>query len=134
VKDNISTKLLPDTNIASHRSLDMYQNKHSVDIGSNCGHLKDNEPNKYNPFVSYEPRNDFDNVYSADATIHIQYDCHERLHDNQRVTIYVDDSLSVCLDDMNDMVGHQSTAIEVGDSDSTNEVVHSREATIYHLC
>jgi hypothetical protein len=31
---------------------------------------------------------------------------------------------------MNDMVGHQSTAIEVDDSDSTNEVVHPHEVTI----
>ena len=31
---------------------------------------------------------------------------------------------------MNDMVGHQSTVIEVNDSNSTNEVVHSHEATI----
>ena len=28
------------------------------------------------------------------------------------------------------MVGHQSTVIEVNDSNSTNEVVHSHEATI----
>jgi hypothetical protein len=31
---------------------------------------------------------------------------------------------------MNDMVGHHSTAIEVDDSHSTNEVVHPHEATI----
>ena len=104
VNSNISTKLLPDANIASPRSLDMYQNKHPVDIGSNCGLLKHNQPNRYNPIVSNEPRNDFDNVFSPDATIHIQYDSHGRLHDNQRVNIYVDDSLNVCSDGMNDMV------------------------------
>ena len=130
MKHNISTKLLPDTNIASPRSLDMYQNKNPVDIGSNCGRLKHNQPNIYNPIESNEPRNDFDNVFSPDFTINIQYDRHRRLHDNQRVNISVDDSLSVCSDDMNDMAGHQSTAIEVDDSDSTNEVVHPHEATI----
>jgi hypothetical protein len=52
------------------------------------------------------------------------------LHDNQRVNISVDDSLNVCSDGMNDMVWHQFTAIEVDDSDSTNEVVHPHEATI----
>jgi hypothetical protein len=31
---------------------------------------------------------------------------------------------------MNDMVGHQSTAIEVDDSNSTNVIVHPHEATI----
>ena len=31
---------------------------------------------------------------------------------------------------MNEMVGHQSTVIEVDDSNSTNEVVHPHEATI----
>ena len=87
MKDNISTKLLLDTNIASPRCLGMYQNKHPVDIGSNCGRLKHNQPNGCIPSISNEPRNDFDNVFSPEATIHIQYDCHERLHDNQRVNI-----------------------------------------------
>ena len=31
---------------------------------------------------------------------------------------------------MNDMLGHQSTVIEVNDSNSTNEVVHPHEAAI----
>ena len=125
VKDNISTKQLPDANITSPKSLDMHQNKHPVDIASN----KHNQPNgyTYNLIVS----NDFDNVFSPDAAFHIQYDRHGRLHDNQqKVKISVDDSLNVCSDGMNDMVGNQSTAIEVDDSDSTNEVVHPHEATI----
>ena len=104
VNNNISTKLLPYANIASPRYLDMYQNTHPVDIGSNCGLLKHNQPNGYNPIVSNKLRNDFDNVCSPDATIHIQYDRHGQLHDNQRVNISVDDSLSVCSDCMNDMV------------------------------
>ena len=124
VKDNISTKQLPDANITSPMSLDMYQNKHPVDIASN----KHNQPNgyTYNLIIF----NDFDNVFSPDAAFHIQYDRHGRLHDNQRLKIYVDDSLNVCSDGMNGMVGNQSTAIEVDDSDSTNEVVHPHEATI----
>ena len=121
VKDNISTKQLPDANITSPNSLDMHQNKHAVDN-------KHNQPNGYtsNLIVS----NDLDNVFSPDAAFHIQYDRHGRLHDNQRVKISVDDALNVCSDGMNDMVGNQSTAIEVDHSDSTNEVVHPHEATI----
>ena len=125
VKDNISTKHLPDANIASPKSLDMYQNKDAVDNNHN-------QPNGYtsNLFVS----NDFDNVFSPDAAFHIQYDRHGLLHDNQRVKISVDDSLNVCSGGMNDMVGNQSTAVEVDDSDSTNEVVHPHEATIEVDC
>jgi hypothetical protein len=88
VKDSISTKQLPGDNITSPKSLDMHQNKHPVDIGSNnFDSFKHNQPNGHIPIVSNEPKNDFDNVYSLDAIIHIQYDCHERLHDNQRVKI-----------------------------------------------
>ena len=65
-------------------------------------------------------------MFSLDATFHFQYERHGRFHDNRRG----DDSLNVYSDEMNDMVGHQSTAIEVDDSDSTNEVVHPHEVTI----
>jgi hypothetical protein len=85
VTNHIATQQLADANMAFPSSLDMYQNKHPVDIGSNCGRLKHNQPNGYNPSITNEPRNDFDNVFSPDATIHIQYDRHGRLHDNQRV-------------------------------------------------
>jgi hypothetical protein len=130
VTSHSATKQLSGANMAFPRSLDMYQHKHPVDIGGNCGRLNQNQPNGYNPIISMEPRNDFDNAFFPDTTIHIQYDRHGRLHDNQRVNICVDDSLSVCSDGMNDMVGHQSTAIEVDDSNSTNVIVHPHEATI----
>ena len=128
VTNPISTKQLPDANIASHKSVDMYQNKHAGDIASN----KHNQPNgcTNNPIVS----NDFDNVFSPDAAFHIQYDPHGRLHENQSVKMSVDDLLNDCSDGMNDMVENQSTAIEVDDSDSTNEVLHPHEATIEVDC
>ena len=40
VTNHITTKQLADANMASPSSLDMYRNKHPVDIGSNCGRLK----------------------------------------------------------------------------------------------
>ena len=85
VTNHIATKQLADANMAFLSSLDMYQNKHPVDIGSNCGRFKNYQSNGYNPSITNEPRNDFDNVFSPDATIHIQYDRHGRLHDKQRV-------------------------------------------------
>jgi hypothetical protein len=39
VTSHIAAKQLSDANMASHSSLDMYQHKHPVDIGSNCGRL-----------------------------------------------------------------------------------------------
>ena len=75
VTSHIAAKQLSDANMSSPSSLDMYQNKHPVNIGSNCGRLKHNQPNGYIPSISNEPRNDFDNVFSPEATIHIQYDC-----------------------------------------------------------
>ena len=43
VTHNIATKQLADANMTFPSSLDMYQNKHPVDIGSNCGRLKHNQ-------------------------------------------------------------------------------------------
>ena len=40
VTNHIATKQLADANMASPSYLDMYQIKHPVDIGSNCGRLK----------------------------------------------------------------------------------------------
>lgn len=126
VTNNISTKQLPGANIACFKSVDMYQNKHPVDSASNnFDSFKHNQPNGYNPIVSNEPRDDFDNVFSPDATFNVQYERHGRFRDNRRV-----DSLNVCSDGMNDMVGHQSTTIEVDDSDPTKEVVRSHKTTI----
>jgi hypothetical protein len=44
VTSHIATKQLSGANMAFPRSLDMYQNKHPVDIGGNCGRLKQNQP------------------------------------------------------------------------------------------
>jgi hypothetical protein len=68
VTNHIATKQLADANMAFLSSLDMYQNKHPVDIGSNCGR-----------FVIHTFRTDFGES-STEISLFV---CHAVVHDDR---------------------------------------------------